>query len=184
MRAIRKIFTATERRRESEWMEPVLDFHTHAQNVFGMCCVARPLRPFLRNGLARLYEKTGFHPAMVRAESARTHRMIAREMQSRFASFDFGDYLAAMKRNGVTHACALPTERSCMRDCARRKTGSIRQTCSTARRTFRPIRLAPHGEVSTEKGMRNSLRSSKYFIAGLPRLPKCTRVRFGSIASF
>ena len=28
--------------------------------------------------------------------------------------------------------------------------------------------------------MRNSLRSSKYFIAGLPRLPKCTRVRFGS----
>src|SRR2546423_15236725 len=80
----------------------------------------------------------------------------------------------------VTHACALPTERSCMRDCARRKTSSIRQTCSMARRTFRLIRLAPHGEVSTEKGMRNSLRSSKYFIAGLPRLPKCTRVRFGS----
>src|SRR5205814_3830410 len=110
MRAMRKIFTATDRRRESERMEPVLDFHTHAQNVYGMCCVARPLRPFLRNGLARLYEKTGFHPAMVRAESARTHRMIAREMQSRFASFDFGDYLAAMKRNGVTHACALPVE--------------------------------------------------------------------------
>src|SRR5262245_2420575 len=90
--------------------EPILDFHTHAQNVFGMCCVARPLRPLLRHGLGRLYEKTGFHPALKRLESELSIRLIAREMQSRFASFSFADYLAGMRRNGVSHACALPVE--------------------------------------------------------------------------
>lgn len=91
-------------------MEPVLDFHTHAQNVFGMCCVPRALRPLLRTGLARLYEKTGFHPAMKRIESPFAVRQAAREMQSRFASFTFEDYLRAMKRNGIAYACALPVE--------------------------------------------------------------------------
>lgn len=34
--------------------EPVLDFHTHAQNVFGGCCVRPALRPLLQHGLTRL----------------------------------------------------------------------------------------------------------------------------------
>jgi predicted TIM-barrel fold metal-dependent hydrolase len=90
--------------------EPILDFHTHAQNVFGMCCVSPSWRWLARNGLARLYEKTGFHPGLKRLESPLSTRMIVREMQSRFASFTFDDYLAAMRQSGVTHACALPVE--------------------------------------------------------------------------
>lgn len=91
-------------------MEPVLDVHTHAQNVFGMCCVPPVLRPVMKHGLARLYEKTGFNPLMKKAESPLSMQFIVREVQSRFATFTFEDYLAAMKRNGVTHACALPVE--------------------------------------------------------------------------
>jgi uncharacterized protein len=90
--------------------EPILDFHTHAQNVFGMCCVPPSLQPLAKNGLARLYEKTGFHPLVKKAESPLSRQFIVREVQSRFASFTFADYLAAMERNGVTHACALPVE--------------------------------------------------------------------------
>lgn len=37
-------------------------------------------------------------------------QLIVREIQSRFALFDLDGYLAAMRRNGVTHACALPVE--------------------------------------------------------------------------
>ncbi len=91
-------------------MQPVIDIHTHAQNVYGMCCVPPPLRPFMRHGLARLYEKTGFNPLLKKAESPVSMQLIVREVQSRFATFTFDDYLAAMKRNGVTWACALPVE--------------------------------------------------------------------------
>lgn len=91
-------------------MEPVLDFHTHAQNVYGMCCVPPALRPVAKHGLAKLYEKSGFNPLLKKAESPLSMQLIVREVQSRFATFDFADYLAAMKRNGVTHACALPVE--------------------------------------------------------------------------
>lgn len=91
-------------------MEPILDFHTHAQNVFGMCCVSPALRGVSKYGLAKLYEKTGFSPLLKKAESPLSMQLIVREVQSRFATFSFDDYLAGMKRNGVTHACALPVE--------------------------------------------------------------------------
>jgi predicted TIM-barrel fold metal-dependent hydrolase len=90
--------------------EPILDFHTHAQNVYGMCCVPPPLRPVAKYGLAKLYEKTGFNPALKKAESPLSMQLIVREVQSRFATFDFDDYLKGMAANGVTHACALPVE--------------------------------------------------------------------------
>jgi predicted TIM-barrel fold metal-dependent hydrolase len=93
-----------------ETVEPILDFHTHAQNVFGMCCVSPALRPFLRRGFTWLYEKSGFDPRMVRIQTTATTGLVVREMHARFASFGIVDYLAAMKQNGVTHACALPVE--------------------------------------------------------------------------
>ena len=89
---------------------PVLDFHTHAQNVYGTCCVPPLWRPFLRNGLARFHETTGFDARVVRAESKVTLAWVVREMHSRFAALTFDGYLAAMPKNGVTHACALPVE--------------------------------------------------------------------------
>jgi uncharacterized protein len=89
---------------------PILDFHTHAQNVFGCCAVPHVLRPLARRGLARVFEATGFDPRMKRAESKVTTHLAAWEMQARFATFTFADYLAAMRKNRVTHACALPIE--------------------------------------------------------------------------
>ncbi len=91
-------------------MEPVLDFHTHAQNVYGMCCVPPALRPLMRTGLGRLYEKTGFSPTVKKAESPVSMQFVVREMQSRFEGITLEKFRAAMQTNGVTHACALPVE--------------------------------------------------------------------------
>lgn len=109
------MFELTVRRLVRNWLgeamtEPILDFHTHAQNVFGMCCVRPALRPFFRRGLVWAYEKSGFDPRLKRAETPLTRGLIVRELQSRFATFSFDDYLSALHRNGVTHACALPVE--------------------------------------------------------------------------
>jgi uncharacterized protein len=92
---------------------PILDFHSHAQNVYGTCCVPRPLRRLVRNGPARLFEKSGFDPRLARGGVKLLIDASVCEMQARFATFSFADYLAAMKKNGVTHACALPVEPMC-----------------------------------------------------------------------
>jgi predicted TIM-barrel fold metal-dependent hydrolase len=89
---------------------PILDFHSHAQNVYGSCCVPGPLRRLVRNGPARLFEKSGFDPRLARGQVKLLIDASVCEMQARFATFSFADYLAAMKRNGVSHACALPVE--------------------------------------------------------------------------
>jgi predicted TIM-barrel fold metal-dependent hydrolase len=89
---------------------PVLDFHTHAQNIFGTCCVPRPLRRLVRNGPGRIFEKSGFDARLVRGNSKLLLDLTVCEMQARFATFTFDDYRAAMKKNGVAFACALPIE--------------------------------------------------------------------------
>src|SRR4051812_15062945 len=89
---------------------PILDFHTHAQNVFGMCCVPGPLRRLARNGLGRVFEKTGFDPRLVRGGLKVIRDLVTCEMQARFATFTPDDYFAGLRRNGVSFACALPVE--------------------------------------------------------------------------
>jgi hypothetical protein len=91
-------------------MEPVLDFHTHAQDVFATCCVPRPLRAACTHGLAALYEATGFSPIVKRLESPFSIKLVAAEMQCRFARLTFDDYRRALAADGVSHACAMPVE--------------------------------------------------------------------------
>ena len=95
-------------------MEPILDFHTHAQDVLNKPTEKGYLRAwrktFGQRGPIWAWERSGFHPAMVKSPTRALQILGVLEGKVRLSGASARNLVSAMAQHGIGRAVVLPVE--------------------------------------------------------------------------